>query len=229
MASSLEQGLWSLVSDETGLRVHLAEPVRRSALHLVSHAAERSYWSDAVASVLSGAHEGVSSADLAKASALDYLNVITESDPASWRRLCDGLAFDVNLLPEFRSWFLTLVHSGLRWTSEDELWELWQEQPGMRTTQGRDAFAAVLNLHTVTVKEAIAWGVQAPLLRCGELGLLAWPFVFHVLPPRPELSQPSRASPWGAVEHHGWHHACVGRGLAGWPSTSSLSHSVGGA
>jgi hypothetical protein len=40
--ASFEQGLWGLYSDEAGnFRVRLAEPVRRSALHLVSQIAER--------------------------------------------------------------------------------------------------------------------------------------------------------------------------------------------
>ncbi|MFB4273497.1 hypothetical protein [Nonomuraea sp. GTA35] len=183
--SSFQQDLWRLMSDEGKLRVSLAKPVRRSALHLVSHMAEHASHTTEVAAMLKLPGEEMDLSELTLALDISALKVFSESSPQSWDLLCAGLDFPMEMLPSFRAWFVYLAQTSVRrWFTIDELWADWTEFTDRRgiECQSRQYFEAIVNLHALTPSEAESWGCQAPFLRCGEF-LAVWFFAFHALPP----------------------------------------------
>jgi hypothetical protein len=181
--SSFQDGMWTLVDDGAGLRIRLAEPMRRSALHLVANKASYLRSPPPVRAVLDDLEQDGSA--LALANGLYHLDVFAESCPQAWQRLQDGLPFDVQALPGFRAFVLALGDmTDSRWFHANQLWDLWQH---FAADRGLDAgtgqmFGALVDFHSLTVDEARAWGTQSPFLRFGDT-YLVWFFVFHVLLP----------------------------------------------
>lgn len=186
--ASFEQGLWSLGSDSADssdtLRVRLAEPIRRSALHLVSQIAERALIPSRAAELLDRPEAERPAYEFALAADTWALDVFSQSTPESWNSFAISLGFPVRFLPSFRSWVLEASLGGMRWASMDTLWQDWTAFSSRRglTSYGREEFESIVSFHTVTPDEAISWGVQAPFLRL-ENFLALWPFAFHVLYP----------------------------------------------
>jgi hypothetical protein len=181
--SSFQEGMWTLVDDGAGLRIRLAEPMRRSALHLVANKASYLRSPPAIRAVLDDPEQDGSV--LALANGLYHLDVFAGSCPQAWQRLQDGLPFDLRALPGFRAFVLTLGCMAQRhWFHVGELWELWQQFAGDR---GLDAgteqmFGALVDFHSLSVQEAQSWGTQSAFLRFGDT-YAVWFFVFHVLLP----------------------------------------------
>ncbi|WP_414943848.1 hypothetical protein [Amycolatopsis sp. cmx-11-32] len=183
--ASFRQGLWRLVSDDDGLRVVLAKPVRRSALHLVSELASRAQYPAEVIEQLDQKSGELDLGALALKMGLRELDVFSQSAPDGWEAFCVGVGFPMGMVPQFRSWVIDLWKTHpRRWFSPDELWADWCSFATEKEFEVREPgqFDALLSLHTVTPQEAVTWGVQAPFLRCGEF-LASWPFAFHVLYP----------------------------------------------
>ena len=183
LIESLQGGLWSIVEDEHGPRIHIAERVRRSALHLLAGKANsistpepaRAVWDD----------PDQTGADLALGAGIHDLRVFSDSCPAAWADLAAGLPFPVAALPAFRAFALTLAReASTRWSPAASLRRHWKTFTESIEAEVYDeaAFDALLAVHSVTVSEAREWGVQAPFLRFGDI-YLAWHFVYHVLPP----------------------------------------------
>lgn len=180
--SSFEQGLWSLVEDEEGLRVHLAPRARRSALHLVANKADFLAADPSIQQALQDHGGDMESITLTLST--NALSVLQESCPDAWSRLAAGLPFRVDILPFFRAFVIRLSRSGLRWLTRDTLWEYWTDFSTDRTAPAidRDEWDALVDFNAVTPGEGLEWGLQAAFIRFGET-FAAWPFVFHVLHP----------------------------------------------
>jgi hypothetical protein len=180
--SSFEQGLWSLVEDDEGLRVHLAPRARRSALHLVADKADFLAADPSIQQALQDRDGDIES--LALSLGMNALSVLQESCPNSWSRLAASLHFRIDILPFFRAFVIRLSRSGLRWLTRDTLWEYWTEFSTDRTAPAidRDEWDALVDFNAVTPGEGLEWGLQAAFIRFGET-FAAWPFVFHVLHP----------------------------------------------
>jgi hypothetical protein len=124
--ASFQQGLWILGSDDDGLRVTIAKPARRTALHLVANIAERAQHSPEVLEALDRTDEERNLSDLALLLGTSGLEVFSHSAPSSWAALCAGLGFPVDMLGHFRAWFLDLALSGTqRWFVVEDLWRDW--------------------------------------------------------------------------------------------------------
>jgi Holliday junction resolvase-like predicted endonuclease len=183
VVASFEQEMWSLVDDGSGLRIRLAEPMRRSALHLVADKARYLRAPDAVRQLLTDPQPD--SASLALCSGTNELTMFAESCPEAWRRLKAELPFPVSALPGFRSFVLTLGGAwGRRWVHAEQLWHLWQDFAATSEIEPhtQSVFTALVDFHSLTVEEAQNWGTQAAFLRFGNT-YLVWFFVFHVLLP----------------------------------------------
>lgn len=176
--ASFEHHLWQLVSDDQGLRIRLAAPIRRSALHLVSSLANRDNMPVGARDVLDRTPKDV--AGFARASGTTSLAVLADSDPESWEAFCSGLGFRLELLPHFRAWVLGLHGEGNRWLKRADLHRSWEAGGLPECAPGE--LDEMINLHAVTVEEAESWGVQAPFIRLGEF-FVVWFFAFHVLHP----------------------------------------------
>ena len=182
-ASSFEQGLWGLVEDGDGLRIHLAPRVRRSALHLVANKADFLASSATVQQFLLAAEEK-DMEGFTLALGTGALAILRESCPDAWNQLTAGLPFRIDTLPFFRAFVIRLSQSGLRWLTRDTLWGYWtefSEEKGAALAD-RDEWDALVHFNAVTPKEGLDWGLQAAFIRFGET-FAAWPFVFHVLHP----------------------------------------------
>lgn len=183
VVASFEQDMWTLVRDENGLRIRLAEPMRRSALHLIANEARHLRTPEPTLDMLRDPNRG--SADLALASGTNDLKIFATSCPDAWARLQAGLPFPLDALPAFRAFVLTLGELEWRWWyHRAELWDAWGRFTRDRGLNSYDeaTLYALVDFHSVTVDEARDWGVQGAFLRFGEtFGL--WLFVFHVLPP----------------------------------------------
>jgi hypothetical protein len=86
--ASFRQGLWRLFSDGDGLRVVLAKPARRSALHLVANLADRAQYPREVIKQLDRRPEDRDLRELALAMGTSVLDVFSQSAPESWESLC---------------------------------------------------------------------------------------------------------------------------------------------
>ena len=180
--SSFEQGLWSLVEDDKGFRVHLAPRVRRSALHLVAGKADFLAADPSTQQVLQDSDLDMESFTLTLGT--NALSVLREGCPDAWGRLAAGLLFRIDIVPFFRAFIIRLSRSGLRWLTRDMLWEYWAE---FSTDQGappidRGEWDALVDFNAVTPLEGLEWGLQAAFIRFDET-FAVWPFVFHVLHP----------------------------------------------
>ena len=180
--ASFEQGLWRLVEDDEGPRIRLAEPARRSALHLVANKAGALGYSDEMRALLKEPQTGPP--ELAMGMGVAALDVFADSCPSAWQRLLAGLPFSVDHVSWFRTFVLSLGRSGRRWYSRGELGELWTdfEKECESPSVSREELDALTEFHSTSVEEARDWGVQSMLLRFGEFFAL-WPFAFHVLHP----------------------------------------------
>jgi hypothetical protein len=180
--ASFEQGLWSLVEDEEGLRVHLAPRARRSALHLVANKADFLAADPTIQQGLRDPNGDMESFTLTLGT--NALSVLRESCPDAWSRLVADLPFRIDILPFFRAFVIRLSRSGPRWLTRDTLWRYWAEFSADRTAPAidRDEWDALVNFNAVTPEEGLEWGLQAAFIRFGET-FAAWPFVFHVLHP----------------------------------------------
>jgi hypothetical protein len=181
-ASSFEQGLWSLVEDDQGLRVHLAPRVRRSALHLVAGRADFLAADPSTQQALGDSDGDMESFTLTLGT--NALSVFRESCPDAWSRLTAGLLFRIDIVPFFRAFVIRLSRSGRRWLTREMLWRCWAEFATDRTAPpiDRGEWDALVDFHAVTPQEGLEWGLQAALIRLGEV-FAVWPFVFHVLHP----------------------------------------------
>jgi hypothetical protein len=184
VASSFEQGLWSLVEDEDGLRIHLAPRARRSALVLVANKAGFLGANPEVQEIMRRGDE-VEIEDYTLALGMDALAVFRESCPDAWRRLLEGLPFREEVVPYFRAFVIRLsLAAGVRWMTRERMWEHWSafaEAKGAPEIE-RDEWEALVDFNAVTPEEGLDWGVQAALIRFGDT-FAVWPFVFHVLHP----------------------------------------------
>ncbi len=180
--SSFEQGLWSLVEDDQGLRVHLAPRVRRSALHLVANKADFLATEPSVQEALRESEGDMESLTLIQGT--QALSILRESCPEAWVRLEAGLPFRIGVVPFFRAFVIGLSQSGLRWVTRNVLWKYWAEFSADRDAPpiDRDEWDALVDFNAVTPAEGLEWGLQAALIQFGE-AFATWPFVFHVLHP----------------------------------------------
>lgn len=112
------------------------------------------------------------------------LTVIAESCPTAWERIREALPFELDRVPLFRAFVLSLANSQRRWYHRDELWEWWSEFAAEHDANpgNRAELAALVEFHSVSVEEGQRWGVQAAFIEFGDY-VACWPFVFHVLHP----------------------------------------------
>jgi len=185
LVESFEQGIWHLVSDDEGLRIHLSAPMRRSALHLVANAAAHAQLPADVRRRMKrkpGPNDDL--AGLAIAAGNDALGLLAKSCPKAWERLWAQLPFSPQLTVGIRALALSLAATGDRWFPPDELWPRWERFARSRRLEpaDREAFEACLSVHTLSPEQAQEWGLQAPFLRLGR-SVALWPFAFHVMLP----------------------------------------------
>jgi hypothetical protein len=182
--TSFDQGLWRVVQDDDGLRIQIAEPMRRSALHLIAEKA----WNVLAAEDLRNALQDPESPDaFVYLSGIDDLRVFYESCPDAWAQLTAGLPFSMESLPGFRVFLVRLGRGdfGRFWWDRDELVDRWQQfvedSPDAPEIDAQE-LEALIDFHSLTVAEAKQWGIQTPLLQVGAK-YAAWLFAFHVLFP----------------------------------------------
>ena len=178
---SIVQGYWRVEGNNANARIILSEPVRRSALHLVSHKADFTSQTRRQRRVIRGSR---SSADLVLASGTNELKIFEEACPDAWKALIGTLGFGLHRLPALRALGLILASSPARWSTFDELWHYWQRLTIRKRIDAgtQDEFQQILEFMALTPKEAQTWGIQAPFLRL-DTWYAAWFFVYHVLHP----------------------------------------------
>jgi hypothetical protein len=107
VTASFEQGMWRMLQDEHGPRIELAEPLRRSALHLVSDKARFLRSSpDLQHELTEGDGPPVRPSLIHRTQALE---MFAEACPNAWERLWQNLPFEAKTLPGFRAFVLALA------------------------------------------------------------------------------------------------------------------------
>lgn len=181
--ASLKTGRWQFYErEDESVEIGLSAPARRSALHIISWRAENFLLPPerAAASALPLSREKLSAIVLSAPNA--DLDVFRESHPDSWRRLSEGLGFNLDDLPIFQSFLLDLLGMPPAWFTEGELLSIWNEYRGSETPYSEAAFSVLLSCHALTPTEGVAWNAVAPLIRYGDL-YIPWFFGFHGMHP----------------------------------------------
>jgi hypothetical protein len=189
LRASVEHGHWQITAAEAGYTARLTPRGWRSALHLLSNKYEYLASPPEVRAILDDLTNGASpnpsrTARLSVLSGMRALDPIRVGVAGAWSKFLKDCGLSETAFVRFQAFSSWIGSSMSGWHTKDELARYFEqfesdlEEPPV----DRAEVNTMIEAASVTVDEAVGWGLPAPFLHISSRHV-HWPFGFHVLHP----------------------------------------------